>query len=378
LQITDTIIKKTYYDQAYYYISLDYTVQPFIDSPDTIQVDQPFSLNASKTNLPDVDILQYYWRFGDGSKAKGLTQKHHFDAIGTYAVQLGVIGVSNGDTTNYCVTKNIVVQDKQPNKNNVTENLIPSAVEDTSIVNNFENFSESSEDTTNTIYSVEIKNSDSKFNGDEFKYKMLRSLKEELLHSDDDAVQEFINRLPKDDFIYKLLNNYEVQMERTEGEDVYSYLIGHWNEIQDAHSTWSKVQNLGIGESVVKSSNISEINGFPINKVFEMEKLHFDSNKWNIKSEAKGDLDKITSILDEYPFITLNISAFTDASGPEKYNMILSKNRAQSVMKYIIGKGIDKTRIVAVGYGEAIPVGDNRTEEGRRKNRRVEFKLVFK
>jgi outer membrane protein OmpA-like peptidoglycan-associated protein len=70
------------------------------------------------------------------------------------------------------------------------------------------------------------------------------------------------------------------------------------------------------------------------------------------------------------------MSAHTDSRGTDNYNVTLSANRAQSVMNYILAKGIDPSRISSKGYGETMPVATNDTDEGRQLNRRVEFKIL--
>jgi OOP family OmpA-OmpF porin len=74
----------------------------------------------------------------------------------------------------------------------------------------------------------------------------------------------------------------------------------------------------------------------------------------------------------------IEIAGHTDDVGSEAYNQKLSENRAQSVATYIIEHGIDTSRLNAVGYGESRPIAFNSDEEGRQKNRRVEFKVLKK
>jgi outer membrane protein OmpA-like peptidoglycan-associated protein len=75
--------------------------------------------------------------------------------------------------------------------------------------------------------------------------------------------------------------------------------------------------------------------------------------------------------------MTIEIAGHTDAIGTEAYNLDLSKRRATSVMDYLVEKGkIDKARITIVFFGEDKPIGSNETKEGRKKNRRVEFKII--
>ena len=81
----------------------------------------------------------------------------------------------------------------------------------------------------------------------------------------------------------------------------------------------------------------------------------------------------IADILDDYPNVTFRIEGHTDSTGSAELNQRLSQERAQSVMNYLIEKGIPSERMTSVGYGEDRPIADNNTREGRRTNRRVEI-----
>ena len=80
--------------------------------------------------------------------------------------------------------------------------------------------------------------------------------------------------------------------------------------------------------------------------------------------------------MQDNPHIRVEVSGHTDNSGQATYNKQLSEKRAQSVYDYLIQKGIPKTNLVTVGYGPDRPVASNDTEEGRRQNRRIEFKII--
>ena len=99
----------------------------------------------------------------------------------------------------------------------------------------------------------------------------------------------------------------------------------------------------------------------------------FDTGKSTIKDESGAVLDNIADILDDYPNVRFRIEGHTDSTGSAERNQALSQERAQSVMNYLIGKGIPSNRMTSVGYGEDRPIADNNTREGRRTNRRVEI-----
>ena len=113
------------------------------------------------------------------------------------------------------------------------------------------------------------------------------------------------------------------------------------------------------------------------NKIIITEPVYFATNKAAILDQSFEILDEVARVLKENPQITLvRIEGHTDSRGKDSYNQKLSQKRAESVRKYLIGRGIDRDRLEAVGYGEAQPIADNETQEGRAKNRRVEFTIV--
>jgi outer membrane protein OmpA-like peptidoglycan-associated protein len=82
--------------------------------------------------------------------------------------------------------------------------------------------------------------------------------------------------------------------------------------------------------------------------------------------------------MNQYPTLKIEISGHTDNVGDAEYNQRLSVARAKAVVDYLISKGIDSSRLSYVGYGFSKPIAPNDTEEGRRLNRRSEFKIIGK
>lgn len=87
-------------------------------------------------------------------------------------------------------------------------------------------------------------------------------------------------------------------------------------------------------------------------------------------------LNSVALVLDEYDKTIIEVMGHTDSSGSESYNQALSTRRAESVGSYLTAQGIDSRRVLAQGFGEAHPIADNATPEGRQSNRRVELRLV--
>jgi OOP family OmpA-OmpF porin len=108
-----------------------------------------------------------------------------------------------------------------------------------------------------------------------------------------------------------------------------------------------------------------------------LDTIYFDPAKTNINPTAAKALDRNGMILKENPQLKVEIGGHTDASGNEKANQAISEKRAQSAMKYLQDKfNIPENRLTVKGYGATKPIADNSTQEGRSKNRRVEFKYI--
>jgi len=101
--------------------------------------------------------------------------------------------------------------------------------------------------------------------------------------------------------------------------------------------------------------------------------INFDFDKATPQPSSTPKLEQMAQILNEYPDYSLSIAGHADNKGSDEYNVRLSYDRAESARKYLLDKGIPADRIEARGYGEAKPIADNNTEEGRAQNRRVDF-----
>jgi outer membrane protein OmpA-like peptidoglycan-associated protein len=112
------------------------------------------------------------------------------------------------------------------------------------------------------------------------------------------------------------------------------------------------------------------------NKILIKQTIFFDFNKASIKPISYAVLVEVAQALNDHPNIKIRVEGHTDSRGNAEYNRKLSQNRAESVRNFLIGQGIGPERMEAMGYGSTQPIADNRTEEGRTQNRRVEFIIV--
>lgn len=102
----------------------------------------------------------------------------------------------------------------------------------------------------------------------------------------------------------------------------------------------------------------------------------FDTGKSSIQKESEKVLNDIVAILNEYPTAKFRVEGHTDSVGSNANNLKLSKERAASVMKYLIENGVGSSRLSSEGFGEDKPIASNNTKDGRAVNRRVEINLI--
>lgn len=133
-----------------------------------------------------------------------------------------------------------------------------------------------------------------------------------------------------------------------------------------------------------KTAGPVENNGCPViekkdQEVIDMavQNLEFESSKAVIRETSKSSLNTFADKLKQKTNWNLVLDGHTDNVGDEDANLLLSKNRVEAVKNYLVSKGISENRIKVNYFGETKPIADNNTPEGRQKNRRVEFKIVF-
>jgi outer membrane protein OmpA-like peptidoglycan-associated protein len=124
-----------------------------------------------------------------------------------------------------------------------------------------------------------------------------------------------------------------------------------------------------------------DMQGAKIERVGEGIKITFDSgllfdvNKYDLRPQAKTNIESLARILNKYSDTNILVEGDTDNSGSEDYNMRLSERRSQSVANYLLGLGVPGSRISTVGLGESNAVASNDTDAGRQQNRRVEVAI---
>jgi outer membrane protein OmpA-like peptidoglycan-associated protein len=130
------------------------------------------------------------------------------------------------------------------------------------------------------------------------------------------------------------------------------------------------IDNRDFNLDPIRVAAIAEESSIVLNNVF------FDFDKSILKEESYPELDRLVKIMKDKGTMQVEVSGHTDAMGPERYNLELSRKRANAVANYLSEQGIEKSRLKVNFFGESNPVDSNETVDGRSKNRRVEFKIA--
>jgi OOP family OmpA-OmpF porin len=111
-------------------------------------------------------------------------------------------------------------------------------------------------------------------------------------------------------------------------------------------------------------------------RALRVDRIEFDGGNREISPDSYGVLDRVAATIERCPEATIEVAAHTDSSGSTSHNLTLSQARADAILEYLVDAGVRRERITAIGHGEANPIADNATEEGKAANRRIEFLLA--
>ncbi|PKP44697.1 MAG: hypothetical protein CVT95_10855, partial [Bacteroidetes bacterium HGW-Bacteroidetes-12] len=182
----------------------------------------------------------------------------------------------------------------------------------------------------------------------------------------------------------QLPSGKEVGTASTSPEDmVYKIVLPfgkNYGFMATANNYYSVTQNLDL--SKLEAYQEMEVNLYlaPIQKdeAIRLNNIFFEFGKATLKEESFPELDRLVKLLTDNPSITIEINGHTDDVGADADNLKLSQDRAAAVVTYLTSKKIGGSRLSSNGFGETKPIADNKTEEGRQLNRRVEFVVKTK
>jgi len=104
--------------------------------------------------------------------------------------------------------------------------------------------------------------------------------------------------------------------------------------------------------------------------------IKFNFDKTSLSEQSLAELDKEAIFFNKNPNVVFEIAGHTDSDGPKDYNLLLSQRRAEAVVNYLVSQGVERSQLIARGYGDTKPVNGNETKSDKANNRRVEFKVL--
>ncbi|MBU2914667.1 OmpA family protein [Reichenbachiella agariperforans] len=148
--------------------------------------------------------------------------------------------------------------------------------------------------------------------------------------------------------------------------------------LADKDGFLAKSENIDLNDVTENETIIQDLTLNPLQTgaAVVLNNIFFDFDQDELKTASYSELNRVLDLLNKNVINKIEISGHTDSIGDDEYNQQLSKRRANSVYQYFKSQNIDPSRMITVGYGETKPKSSNDSLENRRKNRRVEFKIL--
>ncbi|MDH3709749.1 MAG: OmpA family protein [Cyclobacteriaceae bacterium] len=145
----------------------------------------------------------------------------------------------------------------------------------------------------------------------------------------------------------------------------------------DGYLGYNAVLELNQGEEEQLQTDF-QLTPIEVGVTIQLPNVLFERSTTNLLSESFEELDRVSDLLMEYPNMEIALSGHTDNQGSAKLNLKLSQDRVETVLLYLVGKGVDRNRLSGKGYGGTKPIASNKSESTRKLNRRVEFTIIKK
>ena len=367
LQIIDTTNNQLFAEVSEVVIDIEKLPQPHITAPDTVFAGESVMLYADELDHVKFRSDGYYWEIGGIDKIRGTETEYVFTEPGTVELEFGMINIEN-PKEKVCVKKEVLVVD----------------VDMLARLEKDEEFKEKG------VYQLS-----------ETQIISLKDLKKADYLANQELIidttyyfielTESIQPISLQDDYFKRTER-EITERFVEDNHTYKYSVGEELAIKDLYPVYQELVDSGYTEATVMEDMKSDFDYETIKKGYSMPDsvrlalnkkmnefadIHFDLDSYTIRNESFRNLDEIADVMQENQGMKVRVMAHTDNKGKSKYNLELSKKRANSVVKYLISKGIETERLIPEGYGDNIPIASNKSEEGRALNRRVEFEILI-
>jgi outer membrane protein OmpA-like peptidoglycan-associated protein/Tol biopolymer transport system component len=358
LNIYDTITGAQYAQVSEMHLMIEKFNQPYITGSDTAWVNEEMQFSSEETELEGFSVDEFFWETGDGNKKRGEQISHTYTEAGVYYVVLGATSIpDNGNIHKTCAYKEVVVMDE--------------------------------------AMQAELARQDSIYQAQSLAYAEEMAALEEVTSEIDSSVYfieltESAEKIPLNDPYFEQID-YEITERFTDTDSLYRYSVGEAYEVVELYNIYKDLVSKGYSESLVKETDLDMFSGETMRKgiympdsvraamnreINKFSDIQYDLNSHTIQRASFDNLDYIVDVMRMEPDLRLKIGAHTDNTGSEEYNLDLSEKRALSVVEYLEGKNIDRERLQWIGFGNSMPASDNSTEQGRARNRRVEFEIL--
>ncbi|MCW3804166.1 PKD domain-containing protein [Plebeiibacterium marinum] len=352
LNIVDRSSHKLFMQKSEYLIKVNDIEQPYINSRDFFTVGESALFDGLKSNCQDYEVVDYYWQIGDSTYSTGSNISHVFQNVGIHNVKLEVVFKSKIDES--LIKKSVYKSIRIFNNTSSKDEFLKNKSEAYDLTRRYKS--------NHTISDLNFIPCD--VQPSVFRLVLFSSKNRVSLHS-----QVFRNIPEK----FDVIESYD-QLDK-----IYSYWIDEQYDLMDLYLTYKNLLKIGDEGYKVEYIELNDPVKIELYKIVNKYGNCTDDyfNDRNIlKTNGILVLNKVIGLLHKNPKINIKIKVHTDNKALPSQNKYLSQMQAQRIFDYITGTGIKSDRLVVVGVGDEIPVASNESEVGRRKNRRVEFRLV--
>ena len=352
----DIIDKKTgnlFFTKLIYHLEIQDYKQAYINAPDMVLKDDIVKLDGLSSSLPGFKITGYVWNFRDGGRARGEKVTHAFKKKGEFMVNMEVVlrSTSSGEIHKTGVSKKIHV------------------------------FNDNRERSAFVASQASLKSFESG-NGRNTKISAQYSAEEEFRK---DAVYnvELVSSKVKiglDNPVFKNVPRKYTVIEKYIPEDsAYIYIVDQEMSLMATFPAYNELYSLGYKNVRIKTFVLKEPSEKELHNLIKLNGAfadsYFDDNE-RLTSNAFIMLDQIVNLMFKYPSMRLAIAVHSDNSSPAQASLTFSQMRSQTLVSYLINRGISARRLVATGFGSTKPIASNNQERDRKLNRRIDFIIL--
>jgi len=343
-----------YFNKLSFTLVLKAVEQPFINAPLTVMAGEKTWIDGLQSNLPGYNILNYFWDFGDGIRTSGNIVEHTFDKAGEYTVNLALIvrNDSTGTLEKMTVAKQIGVfatiseWDRYLTQQAAEKKELPEVKTSGNKLNN--SFSAESVFREGAVFTIELAKSTKRL----------------------DMRGQTFRRLPA---------KYTLRERFVAADSTWRYTVEQQTGLMGCYPGYSELVKSGFPDAEVTIRPLdspAEKELLNLMKVYGTSAdLYFDSYE-GLTTSAYIMLDQVAQILNKYPKTKIEVAVHSDPEANAAITLAKTQRRSQTIVNYLVNKGIENRLLVTAGYGITKPIAPNNSIKNRKINRRIEFVIL--